>query len=135
MQLLVQLLGLSALAVELLDLIADLDAFKMLPRVKQQAAGHRRSHRHATPEILHARRSRRPRKARVIDLLDREIFRDVAMRKLLHRPLPARRPSRQFFPATRIFALRDRGFARISSSPGMITLRVSTRKLPSRSSC
>ena len=116
MQLLIQLERLRPRRLQLFQLIVNLNALKMLPGVAQQTSRHRRANRHRSPAIIQPRLGRRPRQSRIINALHCVILRRMRMR---HDPLPAVRISAgDNFSATRIFALRARGFVRISSSPG-----------------
>ena len=75
MQLLVQLRRLFPLRFEVFDLIAQADAFKMLPGIHQQAGGHRATNCHSPPEIAKPRRRYRQNQPGVIDSFHCVIFR------------------------------------------------------------
>ncbi len=103
---LVRLRRLGARRLQLLHLVAQLDAFEMLPGVEQQARRHRGAGGHAAPEILQPRRRHAARTSRELSIrLDCVNIRSSLM------PEAPELSAVAIFSSTRIFALRARGLS------------------------
>ncbi len=105
------------LHVELLDLVADLNALEMLPGVETGTRRDRRAHRHAPPEFAQPRWRRRARQPRIIDPLYCVILGHDQLPARALRAGTARRSGVNSFPPRASSRCAPAGLLRISSSP------------------
>ena len=129
LQFLIEFGRLRVLGLQRFELVAQLDAGEMLPGIEQGHGRDQAAQRQQARHLAHAMRRHRAHQTGIIDRLD-----GCETRSCCHR-LFFCRTGNSSFSATRILALRARGFAAISASDGRSTLRVSTCITPSRDNC